>query len=218
MNRIAIVIGATGLIGKQLIDLLLNDPKIDKVKVFARKEIGANSLKLIFIKTDFDCIDLVKDEIFGTDLYICMGTTIKVAGSQAQFYKVDHHYPLNFAKLARENGVENLYLVSSIGANSKSRNFYLKTKGELEEHLAALNFNKTIIFQPSMLLGERVEKRVGEKIGQIIMAKLNFLLAGPLANYRAVDSFKVAKAMLAWSFKDYKGLRVVSSSEISNHN
>jgi uncharacterized protein YbjT (DUF2867 family) len=130
---------------------------------------------------------------------------------------VDHDYPLNFAKLARENGVVNVYVVSSIGANSKSRNFYLRTKGELEEHLAGLNFNKTIIFQPSMLLGKRKEKRLGEKVGQLVMTKLNFLLFGPLSIYRAVDSLKVAKAMQAWTLKDYKGLRVISSFEILNN-
>jgi uncharacterized protein YbjT (DUF2867 family) len=215
--RTALVIGATGLIGKQLVDLLLSDPDLDKVKVFARKEIPSHTIKQIFIKTAFDSLDGIKNEITGTDLFICMGTTIKVAGSQAQFHKVDHDYPLNFAKLARENGVVNVYLVSSIGANSKSRNFYLRTKGELEEHLAALNFNKTIIFQPSMLLGKRKEKRLGEKVGQIVMTKLNFLLFGPLSIYRAVDSLKVAKAMQAWTLKDYKGLRVISSFEILNN-
>lgn len=214
MQRKAIVIGATGLIGKQLVELLLNSNDFDLVSIYVRRALNIKHEKLEEIVFDFENLDSIHNSLNGTDLFICLGTTIKVAGSKNQFYKVDHDLPLNFAKLAKEKGIENVYLVSSMRSNSKSSNFYLQTKGKLEEDLAALNFKKFIVFRPSMLLGNRTENRTGEKIGQLIMTKLDFLLSGPLKNYKAIDSKKVAASMVAWCMKDYNGFRVISSGEM----
>jgi uncharacterized protein YbjT (DUF2867 family) len=193
--KTAIVIGATGLIGKILVNKFLDDERYKTVQVFARKSSGINHPKLIEHVVDFDKIEKWKSDISGDELFSAMGTTIRKAKSTTVQYKVDVTYQYEFAKAASENGVKNYFLVSSAGANAKSKLFYMRIKGELEEKVKLLNLNKIRIFRPSLLLGERPEKRFGEKAAERIL-KIVVPIFPFLKNQRPIEGDKVARAMI----------------------
>ena len=193
--KTALIIGATGLVGSNCVKQLLDDERYERVKVFTRKTFGLTHPKLEEYIVNFEQIELWKNNIRGDELFSAMGTTIKTAGSKAAQYKVDFTYQYNFAKAASENGVETYLLVSSAGANAHSRNFYLKMKGELDDKVKDLAFQKTYIFRPSILSGDRAEKRLGEAIGIQLMKYLTrFIL--PIRKYRPIEVETVAKAMI----------------------
>ena len=199
--KTAIVIGATGLIGNLLVKKLLNDNRYQTVKVFLRRTSGINHPKLEEHLVDFDEIENWKATITGDELFSAMGTTIRKAKSTTVQYKVDVTYQYEFAKTASENGVKNYFLVSSAGSNVKSKLFYLRIKGELDEKVQQLSFNKIRIFRPSLLLGERPTKRFGEKAAENIL-KIIVPIFPFLKNQRPIEGEKVANAMLASANKD----------------
>ena len=203
MMKTAIVIGATGLIGKHLTKLLLANPAYSTVKVFVRRSLNISNPKLEEHIVDFDEIDKWKTKIIGDELFSAMGTTIKKAGSKEAQYKIDVTCQYEFAKAAAENGVENYFLVSSSGANADSKLFYLRIKGELEEKVKLLNFNKIRIFRPSLLLGERPEKRFGEKAAENIL-KFLVPIFPFLKNQQPIEGEKVARAMIVSANEDDK--------------
>lgn len=193
--KTAIVIGSTGLIGKELVKLLLEDKDYSKVKTFSRRALNLQSKKLEEHIISFDELHKFRDKIIGDDLFSCMGTTIKKAGSQKEQYKIDFEYQLNFAKLASDTSVNNYFLVSSAGASSKSKSFYLKIKGELEDSVKLLSFKKIVIFQPSILVGKREESRILEKVG---ITAMNFLTSTLpfIKKYKPIPAITVAQAMI----------------------
>ena len=159
-----IIAGGTGLVGKELVKILSADENIETIMCLGRRNIWPQDGKVQVLKVDFDNLEELSESFdYG---FCCLGTTIKKAGSQERFKQVDFHYSLNFAKLCQSAGVRVFSLVSSYGANSKSRTFYSRVKGELEEELKALSFEKLQIFQPSLLIGDREEKRFLEDLGQ----------------------------------------------------
>ncbi len=162
--KTAIIVGASGLIGKSLVRKLLEDNRYKSVKVFVRRSINISNSKLAELIVDFDKITDWKNKITGDELYSAMGTTIKKAGSKEAQYKIDVTYQYEFAKAAAENGVKSYFLVSSSGANAKSKLFYMKIKGELEEKVKLLPFNKIRIFRPSLLLGKEMKKDSAKKL------------------------------------------------------
>ena len=192
-TKTALVVGATGLIGKQLVQRLFDEPSYSLVKVLVRRSLGILNPKLHEIVFDFEHPDL--DQVRANDVFCCLGTTIKKAGSQEAFRKVDLTYPLIVARAAKENGARQFLIVTAMGADRNSFFFYNRVKGEVEEELQQLNFYNLRIFRPSLLLGERNERRVGEKIGELLAAVVGPLLIGPLRKYKAIDSAKVARAM-----------------------
>lgn len=193
--KTAIIIGATGLVGNQLTKKLLSDDRYETAKIFVRKSSGITHPKLEEHVVDFEKLEQWKNKITGDELYSAMGTTIKKAGSKEVQYKIDFTYQYECAKAASENGVGKYLLVSSAGANSKSGNFYLRIKGELDEKVTHLLFKQIFIFRPSILAGERKEKRRGEVIG---ISAINFLasIIPPLRKYRPIEAAKVAEAMI----------------------
>ena len=201
--KTAIVIGATGLIGNMLVKKLLNDDRYKSVKVFARKSTGLNHPKLEENLVDFDDMVKWKHDITGNELFSAMGTTIRKAKSTSIQYKVDVTYQYEVAKAASENGVRSYFLVSSSGANAKSKLFYLRIKGELDEKVQQLSFNKIRIFRPSLLLGERPEKRFGEKAAENIL-KIVVPIFPFLKNQRPIEGEKVARAMIVSANEDDK--------------
>lgn len=212
--KTAILIGATGLTGEQLLEKLLADKEFSLVKAFVRSSSGLTHSKLEEIKIGFERINDYKHLVKGDVLFSALGTTIKKAGSKEQFYKIDFEYNYAFAKAASENGVSKFVLVSSLGAKSLSSNFYLKTKGQLEEAVHALKFKSIYILRPSMLLGSRKEFRLAEMTGKKIMRLLNFLFVGRLKKYKAIDSNIVAGAMLILGKKNSEGFNVLESDQI----
>lgn len=190
----AILIGATGLIGKALIHALTNDTDYSEVLLIARKKIENLPTKFKLMQVNFDEIEKYKNEITGDVLFSTLGTTLKTAGSKEAQYKIDFDYQFNVAKIASDNGVKNLVLLSSAGANSKSSIFYSRMKGELDEAVQKLKFEHVSIIRPSMLVGKREEFRLSEKIFTPVMYILNVI---PFARkYRPIKDSTVAKAMI----------------------
>ena len=173
MNLHAIVLGATGATGRELVKYLIKNPKLTKITIFTRKEIGIDDEKLIKHIIDFSCLENYKNIIKGDILFSALGTTLKDAGSKENQFLVDYTYQYEFAKIAAENGVSNYSLVSAQGANSSSSFFYPKIKGELEESIKKLNFNTIHIFQPSFLIRQKDLIRSGEKVAISIFLFLN---------------------------------------------
>jgi uncharacterized protein YbjT (DUF2867 family) len=203
MKKTAIVIGATGLIGKHITKLLLDNPAYSTVKVFVRRSLNISNPNLEVHIVNFDEIDKWKTKIIGDELFSAMGTTIRKAKSTSIQYKVDVTYQYEVAKAAAEYGVSSYFLVSSSGANAKSKLFYMRIKGELDEKVKQLSFNKIRIFRPSLLLGERPEKRFGEKAAENIL-KIVVPIFPFLKNQRPIEGEKVARAMIVSANEDDK--------------
>ena len=212
INKTALLIGATGLIGGQLLTKLLHSPFYSKVIVLTRRALDLRNTKLTEVIFDFDRPDASR--IMADDIFCCLGTTIKKAGSRETFKKVDFEYPLKVAKLAKLNGANKYIIVTAMGADPKSGIFYNRVKGEIESELKQLNFDSLHILQPSLLLGDRQESRTGEKIGEVLAAVFRPIMLGPLKKYRAIDSEKVANAMIAFAKLPEKGVFVHDSGEL----
>ncbi len=214
MQRTGLVIGATGLIGKHLVELLLNDDGYASAVVFARKRLPIDHPKLTQHVITFDDTASFAALITGDDLFCCLGTTIKTAGSQAAFGKIDHDYPLTFAEAGKKNGVQQYLIVSALSADPRSSVFYSRVKGEVEEGLKQVGFPSLKIFRPSMLLGERTEFRLGERLGQSLLRLLQPVLIGPWRRYRAIKASDVAQAMIAVAKREESGTKVFESDQI----
>lgn len=214
MKQKAIVIGSTGLIGKALIDLLLQNDNYEQVIALVRNPTVSKNKKLIYIETNFKQVDDVTDAIKGNCLFICIGSTMAKAGSKDAFLKVDFNIPVDVAHIAVKNGVQKCIVVSSLGADQNSSNFYLQTKGKMEQAIEKLGFKNTVFMRPSILLGTRKEFRLGELIGKFFMTLLNPVFLGPLKKYRGIQGQTVAKAMLNLSLQDSMGVKRFESNEI----
>ncbi len=213
-KRVAIVLGSSGLIGGNLVNLLLQDESYGKVRILVRRKTNMMHPKLEEQLVNFDALSAYDDLFEGDDVFCCLGTTIKKAGSPKKFRKVDYDYPLEAAKLAIEKEVKNYLLITSMGADSKAFVLYSRVKGELEEAIKELEFHGTHIFQPSLLLGDRSETRFGEGIGQKVMEVVNPLMFGPLEKYKAIDAKDVAYAMADVAKNDPKGVFIYQSDVI----
>jgi uncharacterized protein YbjT (DUF2867 family) len=214
--RTALIVGATGLIGKSCLYELLENTSYTKVIALVRKPLAIKHHQLHQLVVNFDELDSLTNELIADDVFCCLGTTIKVAGSQENFRKVDLEYPLKVAELTLQNGATQFLLVSAMGANTQSSIFYNKVKGEVEERIGALGFLSFHIFQPSLLLGARKEFRLGELIGKAIMKGLSFLFIGPIKKYKAIPGSTVAKAMVAIALQQKAGLYIFESDSISS--
>jgi uncharacterized protein YbjT (DUF2867 family) len=206
----AIIIGATGATGRDLVDLLLQDTAFDAIHVFVRRPLAISDPMIETHLVDFDQIDSWKSGIRGDVLFSCLGTTLRAAGSQEAQWKVDYDYQFNFAKAAHENGVPTLVLMSSMGANPQSSVFYMKMKGQLEEAVKLLGFSNTIIVRPPSLI-RRNSDRWGEKVGVMALKMLNKV--GILRSMKPLSTEAVARAMLTCSLH-MKGQQVVESREL----
>ena len=187
---LAILAGASGFVGGRLLQHLLADPGCEGVIALGRRPLPFVHPKLETRIVDFAALVPVT----GDQAFCCLGTTIRTAGSQAAFRKVDHDHVLAFARASRDGGATRLHLVSAVGADARARNFYLRVKGETEASVAALGFAGLDIFRPSLLLGRRAEFRLGEAVARAILPWLNPILP---AKYRAIDRDMVARAMAA---------------------
>lgn len=212
--KTALLIGSTGLIGKQLLLNLLESSHYEKVIIFVRKKLELSHIKLEQIIVDFEKIEEIKNLIKGDDFFCTIGTTIKTAGSKEAFKKVDFEYPKQFAQFAQENKVSQFLVISSLGANEKSTNFYLKVKGELETFLKSSNFKSVSVLQPSLLLGNRKEFRLGEKIGELFGKLFPFIFIGNLKKYKPIKAKTVADAIIKIALQNNSGFGIYQSDEI----
>ena len=195
-GRTAIIFGATGLVGNLLLEELIKSPDYSSVKIFVRQPAGVSEVKIEEIITDFSDPDSFSAKITGDDLFICLGTTIKKVGTVANMEKIDRDLPIMLAGIARKNGIKRIAVVSSIGASASSRNYYLRIKGEMEEGILKLDFEKIVIVRPSMLLGDRKERRTREMVSKVVIKAFQPVLTGKLLKYRAIHGRNVARAMI----------------------
>jgi uncharacterized protein YbjT (DUF2867 family) len=214
--KTAIVLGATGLVGNHITHKLISNDSYDKVKVFTRRSLQISNSKLEEHLVNFDNIESWKEDLKGDELYSALGTTLKKAGSKEAQYIIDFTYQYEIAKAASQNGVLKLLLVSSIGASYKSRNFYLRMKGKLDEEIQQFQFKQIFIFRPSILAGERNEKRTGESIGIKIVGTITKIIPA-LKKYRPIKASQVAEAMIKSANQTLKEqINIYESEEIFN--
>jgi uncharacterized protein YbjT (DUF2867 family) len=196
MSRTALVAGASGLVGGHLLQLLLADAAYARVITLARRQLDARHAKLDQRVLDLGALDAVSDPPHVDDAFCCVGTTIKKAGSQEAFRRVDYDYVLAFARVGQRAGARQFLLVSALGADPASRIFYSRVKGEVEAAVQQLPYQGIQIFRPSFLMGDRAEVRLAERIGVPLARVVAPLLVGPLRRYRPIDAAAVARAMV----------------------
>jgi uncharacterized protein YbjT (DUF2867 family) len=196
MPRKAILVGATGLVGGHLLHLLLNDPAYEQVTALVRRPLLMNNDKLAQRVVDFERLEETSGDWEADDVFLCLGTTIAVAGSRESFHRVDHDYTVEVARLAKKRGAVRAGLVSSIGAAVGASSFYLRVKGETERDVEGLGFASLEIARPSLLVGERKEKRRGEAAGIAVTRAVSFAMVGALRAYRPIGADRVAAGLL----------------------
>jgi uncharacterized protein YbjT (DUF2867 family) len=213
-QRTALVIGATGLVGTQLVQQLCASEAYSHVTVLVRKALSISHPKLEQKIVNFNNLEFTASSIKAQDIFCTLGTTIRVAGSQEAFRKVDYEYPVQVAEMALRNGVEQYIIVTALGADARSLVFYSRVKGEVEKKIASLGYKAVLAFRPSFLVGKRTEPRAGEEFGIIAARLISFALIGPLRKYRAIEASVVAGAMILEATKNQAGMRVYESDAI----
>lgn len=214
-SRTCLIVGATGMVGGHLLALLLDDPEYGSVTVLTRRPLGRADPKLVEHVVDFDDPASYRAHAGVDDVFCCLGTTIKKAGSREAFRRVDLEYPLAVARAAVEAGAGQYLIVTAVGADPGSRIFYNRVKGEVEASLRALPFLRGVkIFRPSMLLGERGEHRPAERVGVALMSLTAPLFVGGLKAYRAIEGSRVARAMWTAAKREPEGTRVYEGESL----
>jgi uncharacterized protein YbjT (DUF2867 family) len=215
MGRTALILGATGLVGGYLLDNILENNKYERVHIISRSEVLKKHPKLVTYILELSRMEDVREAFNVSDVFCCLGTTMKNAGSKEAFKKVDLDFPLLAAKLAAEGEAEQFLIVSAMGASSNSSFFYNRVKGELEERVKSFPFKGVHIFRPSLLLGNRKEFRLGEKIAENLSTRLPFLFRGSLKKYAPIKAEQVAKFMAEKAIKGEKGIFIYESDEMN---
>ncbi|MCB0487189.1 MAG: oxidoreductase [Cyclobacteriaceae bacterium] len=211
-SKVALVAGSTGLIGNLLINTLTEHDQYHQIKCLTRRPLDIQSQKIEEIRTDGDNLAELSDRLQADDIFCCLGTTIKKAGTKEAFRKVDFDYPLLLAKATRQQGASQYLLVSALGADPDSSVFYNRVKGEVERELYKVDFPSFHIFRPSLLLGERNnEKRFGEDVGKVFFKYFGFLVP---KKYKAIDAIRVARAMVHMAKQQTKGNFIHESEEL----
>lgn len=214
MSQTAIVAGSSGLVGTALLHQLCASEAYSRILLLVRRPSGFIHPKVNDLVVDFDRLEDYADRIRGTICFCCLGSTRKKTPDKQAYYRIDHDYPLAFARIALAGGAQQFHLVSAIGADPSAVNFYLKMKGEADRDIGALPFDAVHIYRPSFLAGNREERRPLERVGLAMMKWLRPLMAGPLKKYRSIEAEAVAGAMLRCSLSPEQGVHYYSSDRI----
>lgn len=190
----ALLFGATGFVGSYLLDALLNSPDYDQVTIVVRKDPGITHLKLQTLIGNLDTLPSLKEKLVADDVFIALGTTKKNTPDPKEYYRIDHDYPVTAARIAKENGATSVLVVSAVGPDANSGVFYIRTKGEMERDILALDYAHTHLFRPSMIMGSRKEKRPMEKAFIGLFSVINPLLFN--SKYRGIEGKEIARAMV----------------------
>jgi len=208
MKRKACVLGGTGLVGSNLLSLLINDRYYSVINVITRKKIPLQADIITQYIVDFNNLESVSRAFTVDDVYCCLGTTMKKAGSKEAFKQVDYDYVIKTARIAHEHGAKQFLVISAVGAHPRSLFFYNRIKGQMEKDVAAIPFEAVHIFRPSLLVGQRHEKRFLEDIAQHCTKPLQYIFKGPLKKYAPVEAKHVAYSMLQAAKAQLHGIYV----------
>lgn len=208
MPRTALIAGATGLVGAALLRQLAAHAEYREVRALGRRPPSHGSGKVRSVSTDFSNLAQLGDELAVDDVFCCLGTTLRKAGSRAAFERVDYHMVVDLARATHKAGARRFLVVSAVGASSRSLAFYSRVKARMEEAVSEVPFTAVHIVRPSLLLGERDEHRPGEALAQKLSPLLSLALIGPLAKYRPVSADEVAAALIDCATTDARGVRV----------
>lgn len=211
--KTAILLGATGLTGGKLLQLLLNDGRYGTIKLFSRSRVGIEHPKIQEYLGDLIDIESFKDSFTGDEVFCCIGTTSSKTPDKKMYKKIDYGIPVKAAAISKQNGIATFMVVSALGADPKSKIFYNRTKGEMEEAVLNIGIPKTYILQPSLIGGERDEKRWGEWLFKKGMTVVNFVLVGPLKKYRSIRPVTIAECMV-WLANNAHQKSKIESDEI----
>ena len=212
--KTALLFGSSGLVGGHLLSQLIIDDNYSKIKLFVRSVPQISDPKIEIIETDFNNLENHNEDIKGDDCFFCIGTTKQNSPDKNEYQRVELEVPKQIAQIAKSNLVNSFIFVSALYANPKSSGNYVKFKGMVEEELKRLNFPKLALMRPSFLMGDRKEKRVGEKIGIFVFKLLSPLLLGPLKKMRPIHSETVAKAMILVANENLEK-KIFESNEIA---
>ncbi|MBX0292273.1 NAD-dependent epimerase/dehydratase family protein [Hymenobacter sp. HSC-4F20] len=215
MQKTALIAGASGLIGSLLLPLLLASERYSRVISVGRRPVPLVHPKLEQRILDFDQLEEHRLQLIADDVFCCLGTTLRQAGSRDAFYRVDYLYVVKLAALAAANFAAQLLVVSALGASPASRFYYSRVKGEMEAAVRQTPFRAIHFFRPSLLLGPRAEKRTGEQLGAVVLRVLGPALVGPLRKYRATEAATVAQAMLRAAHAEARGVQVHLSDALT---
>lgn len=214
-GKLALLAGASGLIGKNVVELLLQGAEYQKVTIFVRRPLGVSHPKLEEVVINFGKLPKYKKYFHVDDVFCCLGTTIKKAETQQAFKKVDVDYPLEMGMLAKEMQARNFLIISSMGADPESKFFYNRMKGQVEVGLKEMGLNTLCVLRPSLLLGARNEVRLGEKIGGLFARLFSVMMIGHLKKYKPVEAKDVALTMYKIAQREEKDSFIYLSDEIS---
>ncbi len=211
MAKTAIIIGATGLTGSLLLQCLLDDNRYQTIKLFSR-----NSCKITHSKIEEHLVDLfeldkLQDLFIADEVFCCIGTTKSKTPDKATYLKIDYGIPVSLAQICAKKGIPTFVVISALGANKKSKLFYNRTKGRMEEDVLLEKIKNTYILQPSLISGNRAEKRFGEKMAKVLMTGLNPFLIGSLKKYRSIHPKTIVNAMVWLANNNYKSSRIQSN-------
>jgi uncharacterized protein YbjT (DUF2867 family) len=214
MANKAVIAGASGLIGSELLQILLQENFYDEVVALVRTELAISHKKLVQLVVTFDKLDEYQSFINGHALFCCLGSTKAKTPDLSAYYQIDHDYPITLAKIAKQNQIKHYHFVSSIGADAKSTNFYTKLKGETEDDLQQIGLTSLHLYRPSLLTGNRKESRFLEKAAAVAMKVIDPLLVGSLYQYRSIPATTVAQAMYNQSLNTDEGVFIHPSNHI----
>jgi uncharacterized protein YbjT (DUF2867 family) len=208
--KTAILLGATGLTGGALLDLLLKDESYSVIKLFSRSSIGFSDPKIEEHLVNLFELEKYKEQFTGDEVFCCIGTTKAKTPDEDTYHKIDYGIPVTAAKLAKSNKIKKFLVISALGADADSGIFYNRTKGEMERDVMRENITETYIFEPSLIAGPRKEKRFFEALAKNLMKIGNYLLVGPLKKYRSIHPNIIAKAMIIVAANGYPQSRIES--------
>ncbi|WP_118950781.1 NAD(P)H-binding protein [Taibaiella helva] len=214
MSKAAVIAGSSGLVGGELLHQLCASKAFHQVTLLVRRPSGFIHAKVKEVIVDFDHMEQYAAAISGDVFFSCLGSTRKKTPDKRHYYQIDHDYPLSMARIASANGMPQFHIISAVGANVRSSNFYLKMKGETDRDIAALPFQSVHIYRPSFLDGPREERRLLERIGVALLRLVRPLMTGSLRQYRSIEAKKVAAAMIAQALAGVPGVHYYAAGTI----
>ena len=214
MDKKVVIIGATGLVGNALLQEVIQAKEVSEIRIFVRKAIDGLPEKVTQIVTEFSDFSLLKEQVIGDVIYCCVGTTRKKTPDLTDYRNIDFGINIGMAKLAKENGIPTVHLISAIGASTSSRIFYSKLKGEIEEAMKELKFDNCYIYQPSILIGSRTESRPMEYLSQKLCPFLDLFMLGVLKDYHSISATSIAQFMHRNLGQEKAGVHVVRFTQM----